>query len=336
MIDIILDIDSVGDDILAVLYGLQSKKFNILGVTTVLGASGDIEQATRVALNTIELTGKKVPVYKGAGEPLKSGIIDKSGDPVNFDQELKWKFGDRLKEFNTPAEEPVEKEEDMSAVDFLIESFNNRPNEITLVTTGTLTNVALAIEKDPSIIKKVKKAYVLGGVFKTPGNITPVVEYNIWADPEAAKIVLTSGLDITLVPLDICENNDFAASMLTRDHLSDLKYANKDSKVIDYIINKFPIYIDLWREFFQLGGFPMDDVITLAIAADEDLCEYTPYTFVDVELEGKMSRGQTVAYFGNQILRQEKSKPQNTRIAKSVDGKRFMNMFVDAIIDGDN
>lgn len=336
MIDIILDIDSVGDDILAVLYAIQSKKINVLGITTVLGASGDIEQATKVALNTVALTGKYVPVYKGAGEPMGIGILDTSGDPVNFDQELKWKFGDRLKKFNTPAEEPTIKEEDISAVDYLIESFNNRPGEITLVTTGTLTNIALAIKKDPSIVNKIKKAYILGGVFKTHGNITPVTEYNIWADPEAAKIVLNSGMDITLVPLDVCENNEFAASMLTRDHLADMKYANKDSKVIDYIIDKFPIYIDLWREFFQLAGFPMDDVITVALVADEDLCEYTPYTFVDVELEGKMTRGQTVAYFGNQILKQEGNRPKNTRIAKSIDGKRFMNMFVETIINGDN
>lgn len=336
MIDIILDIDSVGDDILAVLYAVLSKRINVLGITTVLGASGSIEQATKVALNTVALTDKDVPVYKGAGKPMGLGILDTSGDPVNFERDLKWKFGDRLKKFNTSAEEPTKREEDISAVDYLIESFNSRPGEITLVTTGTLTNIALAIDKDPSIVNKIKKAYVLGGVFKVPGNMTPVSEYNIWADPEAAKIVLNSGIDITLVPLDVCENNEFAAGMLTRDHLADMRYANKNSKVIDYIVDKFPIYIDIWREFFQLGGFPMDDVITVALAADENLCEYTPYTFVDVELEGKITRGQTIAYFGNQILRPKGERPKNTRIAKSIDGKRFMNMFVETIIDGDN
>lgn len=83
----------------------------------------------------------------------------------------------------------------------------------------------------------------------------------------------------------VCENNEFADGMLTRDHLSDMQYMGKGT-VIDYICDKYPIYIDMWREYFQLGGFPMDDVITAALATDEDLCKYTDPIHVDVELEG--------------------------------------------------
>lgn len=331
MIDVILDIDSVGDDILAVIYTILNKNINLMGITTVNGASGSIEQATNVALNTVALTGADIPVYKGAAQAIEEGIKDKSGDPVNFDQELKWKFGDRLKKFNTQETVRLREPEKLTAEEFLIQSFNKRPGEITLVTTGTLTNIAKVIMKDPSIAKKIKHTYMLGGTFKVPGNITPVVEYNIWADPEAAKIVLNSGMKITLVPLDVCETNEFASSMLTRDHLTDLQYYGS-GKIIDYIVDKFPIYIDLWREFFQLSGFPMDDVITVALSADEDLCEYTPYVYVDVELEGKISRGQTVAYFGKQILKVEGQREKNVRIAKSIDGKRFMNLFIDTLI----
>lgn len=331
MIDVILDIDSVGDDILAVLYGALHKEMNILGITTVNGACGSIEQAVNIALNTVALTGRDIPVYAGAEKMLAPKKSEADGDPVNFDEELRWKFGDRLDKFNEAAEKPEKEPQKQHAADYLIEAFNKRPGEIVLVTTGPVTNVALALQKDPSIAEKVKEAYILGGAFRIYGNITPVTEYNIWADPEAAKIVLNSGMKITLVPLDICENNQFADGMLTRDHLADIHYEGSGA-VAEYITDKFPIYIDIWREFFQLGGFPMDDVITLALAANPELCEYTEEVFVDVELEGEIARGQTVAYFGRQIVRNPKRENKNTRIAKSIDGKKFMNLFVKTII----
>lgn len=331
MVDVILDIDSVGDDILAVLYGALSTRINLLGITTVNGACGSIEQAVNVALNTVELTGKNIPVYVGADRMLSPRKSDAEGDPVNFDEELRWKLGDRLDKFNEIASKPAKEPEPISAVDYLIKSFNDRPGEITLVTTGPVTNIAQALLKDPSIALKIKRAYILGGAFNIHGNITPVTEYNIWADPEAAKIVLNSDMKITLVPLDVCENNQFADGMLTRDHLAEIQYESKGA-VVDYIVNKFPIYIDIWREFFQLGGFPMDDVITLALAANPELCEYTKEVYVDVELEGEITRGQTIAYFGRQIIKNKRSEHKNTQIAKSIGGKQFMNLFVKTII----
>lgn len=331
MVDIILDIDSVGDDILAVIYGALHKEINLLGITTVNGACGSIEQAVNVALATVTLTGKEIPVYQGADKMLSPRKTGAEGDPVNFDEELRWKFGSRLDKFNEKCPETERKAEKINAVDFLVNSFMERPGEIVLVTTGPLTNVALALQKEPAIAGKVKEAFILGGTFWTPGNITPVTEYNIWADPEAAKAVCNSGMKITLVPLDVCENNRFADGMLTRDHLADLHYGGTGD-VVNYIIDKYPIYIDIWREYFQLGGFPMDDVITLALAVNPELCRYTENVFVDVELDGEIARGQTVAYFGKQIVKNPKRENRNTRIAESIDGKKFMNLFVDTVI----
>lgn len=326
---IILDIDSAGDDILALLYAALHEKADLLGVTTVLGASGSLEQATWVALNTVELTGKEIPVYAGADEPI--GKSESDGDPVNFDEELRWKFGDRLDKFNEAAVEPKRKAEEMHAVDYLIEMCHRYPGEITLVTTGPLTNVALALRKDPSIAGLWKEAYILGGSFHIPGNITPVVEYNIFADPEAAKEVLRSDMRFTLIPLDVCENNAYADGMMTRDHLSDMAY-DGGGRVAEYIRDKFPIYIDIWREYFQLGGFPMDDVITVAAALDESLCTYSELVFVDVETEGELTRGQTIAFFGRQINKYREKEHRNCRIAQTLKGKVFMDDFVKTIV----
>lgn len=330
---VIMDIDSVGDDILAVLYMAMNPKAELLGVTTVTGAAGDIRQAAWVAKNTVELTGRDIPVYAGAAQPVSDKVLDDSGDPVNFYEEYRWKFGERLDKFNTPSPQPKGEIEKEHAVDYLIRMFCENPGEITLITTGPLTNVAMALEKEPSIAEKIKEMYVLGGSFKIYGNITPVTEYNIFADPEAAKIVLNADVPITLVPLDVCENNKFADSMMTRDHLADMKYQGKGS-VIDYICDKYPIYIDIWREHFQLGGFPMDDVITAALATDEDICRYSDPVHVDVELEGKLTRGQTIAFFGYQINKYPEREHKNVRIAFSIDGKRLMNLFTDTIIKG--
>lgn len=328
---IIMDIDSVGDDILAVLYMACREDAELLGITTVTGAAGDIQQAAWVAKNTAELTGRDIPVYAGAAQPISDHNLDDSGDPVNFYEEFRWKFGDRLEKFNTPAQKPKGEIEEEYAVDYLVRMFRENPGEITLVTTGPLTNIALALEKDPSLASSVKEAYILGGSFHIYGNITPVTEYNIYADPEAAKKVLTSDMKITLVPLDVCENNAFADGMLTRDHLSDMQYQAK-GEMIDYVCDKFPIYIDMWREYFQLGGFPMDDVITAALALDESLCKYTEPVHVDVELEGRLTRGQTVPFFGYQINKYPEREKKNVRIAVSVEGKRFMNLFTDTLI----
>ena len=330
---IILDIDSVGDDILAVFFAALHPDFDLLGINAVSGASGSIDQATKVALHTVEVTGRKIPVYRGAEGPLVKEQKNLLGDPVNFFASLEDKYGDRLQEMNK-AEETSLFEEKEVAWDFIIRMAHQYGEKLSIVCTGPITNLAVAIQKDPSIATMIGEVFVLGGAFHIPGNITPVSEYNIFADPEAAQLVFTSGASVTLVPLDICENNFFADSMLTRDALFDIT-SNSQSPVAKYMERKFPIYIDVWRSYFQLAGFPMDDVITAALAVREDLCTYTKRCHVEVALEGRLTRGQTIAFNGIQIYDYPNRKMKNVRIAQTVEGKKFMNLFVDTIVNGE-
>ena len=330
---IILDIDSVGDDILAVFFAALHPDFDLLGINAVSGASGSIDQATKVALHTVEVTGRKIPVYRGAEGPLVKEQKNLLGDPVNFFASLEDKYGDRLQEMNK-AEETSLFEEKEVAWDFIIRMAHQYGEKLSIVCTGPITNLAVAIQKDPSIATMIGEVFVLGGAFHIPGNITPVSEYNIFADPEAAQLVFTSGASVTLVPLDICENNFFADSMLTRDALFDIT-TNSQSPVAKYMERKFPIYIDVWRSYFQLAGFPMDDVITAALAVREDLCTYTKRCHVEVALEGRLTRGQTIAFNGIQIYDYPNRKMKNVRIAQTVKGKKFMNLFVDTIVNGE-
>lgn len=323
---IILDVDSAGDDILAILFGLGCPDVQLEGVTAVTGAAGGIEQVTNVVLNTASLAGRDdLPVAAGAWRPIVGNSKADMEAPVHFEKTLYARFGERLKGFNPPAPKPVRKAMDQHAVDFIIETVRNNPGEISIVATGPQTNVAMALDMAPDIAGLVKQIVVLGGCFQTPGNITPVSEYNIWADPEAARVVMRSGAPVILVPLDVCEDNRVAPSMLTRDDLYDLKSQYPDKKVIAHVCENFEIYIDIWREFFELVGFPLDDAIAIAAVTHPEFFEMSEPMFVDVALSERLVRGQTVAFRGRQILPFEG--PKTTRICRDLNGRAFMQLF---------
>ena len=328
---IILDVDSAGDDILAVLFAAAHPEIKLEGVTTVTGAAGPITQVTNVVLNTLSLAGRDdIPVHAGAWRPIVGNSKADMEAPVHFEKRLTARFGERLRDFNPPAPEPKRPASPGHAVDFIIETVKASPGEITLVTTGPTTNAAMAFLQEPSLPSLLKNMLVLGGNFTTPGNMTPLSEYNIWADPEAARIVLNADVDKILVPLDVCEDNRVAESMLTRDDIADMTAIMTDNPVVNMIRDTFPIYIDIWREFFGLVGFPMDDVITVALCFMPDLVTTTEPLFADVVLDKGVARGQTVAYRGHQILPGGEG-PKTTRIANGLDGRRFLSIFKAAI-----
>jgi purine nucleosidase len=323
---IILDVDSAGDDILAILFAAASPHIKLEGVTACTGAAGPIEQVTNVVLNTLTLAGREdIPVAAGAWRPIVGNSKADMEAPVHLEKKLIARFGDRLKDFNPPAPKPKRRAIGKHAVDFILDTARRNPGEITLVTTGPLTNAAIAFLQEPELASLLKRLIVLGGTFTTPGNMTPLSEYNIWADPEASRIVLNAEVDKILVPLDVCEDNRAATGMMTRDDLADMRAAARDNPVVAMIDRVFPIYIDIWREFFDLVGFPMDDVITAALAFAPDLCTMTEPLFVDVVLDGRLARGQTVAWRGRQIL--PGGGPRTTRICTGIDGRRFMQIF---------
>jgi len=323
---IILDVDSAGDDILAVLFAAASPDIRLEGVTTCAGAAGPVEQVTNVMLNTLSLAGREdIPVAAGAWRPIVGNSKADMEAPVHLENKLIARFGDRLKDFNPPAPKPTHNAIARHAVDFILDAARAAPGEITLVTTGPLTNAGVAFLQEPNLGRLLKRLIVLGGAFSTPGNMTPLSEYNIWADPEASRIVLNAEIDKILVPLDVCEDNRAATGMMTRDDLADMRAAATDNPVVAMIDRVFPIYIDIWREFFDLVGFPMDDVITAALTFAPELCTMTEPLFVDVVLDGRLARGQTVAYRGRQIL--PGGGARTTRICTGIDGRRFMQTF---------
>jgi purine nucleosidase len=186
----LIDTDTASDDAVALIMALRSPKVQVLAITTVAG-NVDVHQATRNALYTAELCDSRVPVFTGAVKPLKRAHWNAA-----------WFHGrDGLGDHGYPA--PRRTPEQQYAVDAIIQTIESHPG-LVLVTLGPLTNVALALQKKPAISANVSRCVVMGGAPCCEGNVTPAAEYNIWCDPEAAHVVVNSGLPVELVGWHLC------------------------------------------------------------------------------------------------------------------------------------
>ena len=190
MIKLIYDGDPGIDDALAILYALNSPKTILQGITTVAG-NVTIDKTTKNALNLLEMAERsEIPVAKGAAKPLLRELR----------QAEEFHGPDGLGNTNLP--EPKLKPEPIHAMDQIISSIMANKGDIALVAAGPLTNLAMAVLKEPNIRFHVRKVIIMGGAIRAPGNVTMASEFNIYTDPEAAKIVFNSGLPIILVSLD--------------------------------------------------------------------------------------------------------------------------------------
>src|ERR1700726_110494 len=181
----LIDTDTASDDAVALIMALRAHDVRVVAITTVAG-NVPVLQSTRNALYTVELCGANAPVYTGADKPL-----------LRTYQNATWFHGrDGLGEHNYPA--PRQSAASGHAVDAIIEAIEANPG-IVVVTLAPLTNLALALAKKPEIAPKVGRCVVMGGAPCCEGNVTPAAEYNIWVDPEAARIVMRSGLPVELI-----------------------------------------------------------------------------------------------------------------------------------------
>lgn len=304
---ILLDCDPGIDDALAILLAIASPEVELVGVTTV-GGNSQVENETRNALAVLELAGAAlVPVAQGSPRGLLKDLTtaaDTHGLAGLGDAQLP---------------EPATHAIDTHAVDFIIDTILSQPNEITLIPTGPLTNIALAVRKEPRIVNAVRECIIMGGAFKHEGNMPLAGEYNIWCDPHAARIVFHSGLPITLVPLDVTYQCLFTAA-----HMAALRKAiqNPKSKIENFIDDATRFYIEYHRTAQNIDGCAINDALTLALAFMPDLVT-TRDLFVDVETGDGPGHAGTFADFWKLT-----PNPPNMKVALQVDAPRFMRMFV--------
>jgi purine nucleosidase len=271
----IIDTDTASDDAVAIIMAVKWPEVEVKAITTVCG-NMPIKQGTSNALYTLELCGSDVPVYEGAGKPL-----------IREPWYAEWFHGhDGLGDQGYPP--PKRKPEGTHAVDALIETIKANPG-VVLVTLGPLTNIALAVGKAPEIVKNVSRCVVMGGAACTVGNVTPAAEYNIWVDPEAARITFHSGLPIEMVGWELCRGE----ANLREADITYVKSLN--TTLAHYTIDCNATAMR--ANFTQSGevGIPLPDPVCMAVALDPDsVVRRMGRHYVDIECVSELTRGMTV------------------------------------------
>jgi len=270
----LIDTDTASDDAVALVMALNYPDVQVEAITVVAG-NVPLKLGVQNALYTVEQCQSGVPVYAGLAKPLLR--------PLQTAQFIHGQDG--MGEIGLPLHGRVPAPG--HGVDMIIDTIHRFAGDITLVTLGPLTNIAVALHRDPQIAKLVKRCVVMGGIGLGHGNIVPAAEYNIWVDPEAAKIVFESGLPITMVGWDVSQ-----------------KYATFDDEQAEELrslssLGEFCVSIQAYLRRFgveKLGlpGFDLPDPIAMAVALDRSVAVVTKRLHVAIEAHSELTRGATV------------------------------------------
>jgi purine nucleosidase len=270
----LIDTDTASDDAVALIMALRAPDVRVVGITTVAG-NVPLEQSTRNALYTAELCGSDVPVYAGAARPL-----------LRTYENATWFHGmDGLGDHNYPA--PRRSSEKLHAVDAIIQIVEANPG-LVMVTLAPLTNVALALAKQPSIARKVGRCVLMGGAPCCEGNVTPAAEYNIWVDPEAGRMVLRSGLPLELI-----------GWQLSRGHAVVSEEDIRRIQALQTPLAHFAIECNSHARHaykVQTGedGICLPDPVAMSIALDPTIGTDWSSHYLDIETDSELTRGMTV------------------------------------------
>jgi purine nucleosidase len=321
---IILDTDPGTDDAMALMLALNSPELDVRAITVVPG-NVTAKQGLENALRMVSLANRcDIPVAGGAQHPLFQKLIT-----AEF-----WHGKNGLANIELPASKC--RADARFGPDLIIELVRAYPHEITLVPVGPLTNIALAIEKDPSIVPLVKEVILMGGSLKG-GNVNASAEANIYNDPEAAQIVFQAGWPLTMVGLDVGDKTLFSRKQLEQ-------LGRTHGPVNDFIYGVTKFLVELSEKFGDTGT-PMYDPLAVGVAIDAALVT-APAMHVDVETRGEFTRGETVANRRNEIERNvlrhfpdgdhyvieglDKVAP-NAKVCIDVQADKFLELFVSRI-----
>jgi purine nucleosidase len=270
----IIDTDTASDDAVALIMALRWHDVQVEAITVVAG-NVPMEQGARNALYTTELCGSSVPVYMGAAKPLLRPY-----------QTAQWFHGkDGLGDQGYPP--PTRKPESKHAVDAIIDTVKAHPG-IVMVTLGPLTNVALAVSRAPEIAANVSRCVVMGGAACTVGNVTPAAEYNVWVDPDAARIVFHSGLPVEMIGWELCRKE-----ALLND--ADMTYVRSlNNALADFTLDCNARALQAAFEQSGDWGLGLPDPVAMAVALDPTIATKMTACYVEVETHSDLTRGMTI------------------------------------------
>ncbi len=304
---IIIDTDPGQDDAVAILLAAASPELEVRALTVV---AGNVPLSyTRVnARKVLELAGRTdIPVYVGCDRPMRRKLVTA--------EHVHGKTG--LDGPDLPA--PTMAEQSQHGVDYLIDTLRVAPaGTITLCPLGPLTNIAMALVKAPDIAPRIAEIVLMGGAYFDVGNITPAAEFNIYVDPEAADVVLNSGVKITMIPLDVTHR-----ALATKPRLDAIAaIGNRSGNAVSAMLN-FSERFDLAK--YGWGGAPVHDPNVIAYLLKPEL--YTGRQInVTVELASELTLGMTVADYW-QITK----RPRNVFYVRDVDAQGFYDLLTDRL-----
>jgi inosine-uridine nucleoside N-ribohydrolase len=314
---VIIDTDPGVDDAMAILLALNSPELKVEALTVVPG-NVDSRQGLENALKIVSLAKRcDIPVARGAYHPLNQKLITAQY----------WHGKNGLADVELPPSNC--KADSQFGPDLMIETIHKYPHEVTLIPVGPLTNIALAVSKDPSIVGLVKDIVIMGGSI-SGGNVDGAAEANVYNDPEAAAIVFNAGWMVTMVGSDVGER-----TIITRKHVADLQAQHGPES--DFVAKLVDFYLAA-SEKSGYQGAAMYDPLAVGTVIDPTLVTLKDM-HVDVETRGEFTRGETVAnrmgYNENNVLHGDHYEidgltplQPNARVCVASDADRFLTLFI--------
>lgn len=301
----IIDTDTASDDAVALVLALTDARVDVLAVTVVSG-NAPLDMGVQNALYTLEQCGSNVPVHPGADRPLiREHVFAHNVHGADGMGDIGLPLTGR-----TPA--------DGHAVDRIIELARQHPGEITLVTLGPLTNIALALRKAPDIAGLFHRVVMMAGTGDHTGNVTPTAEFNVYVDPDAADIVFTSGMPLEMVGWDVSRND----ATITPADSARLAATGPLGEFCTSIQRQL---VEFCRDVTHIDGFDLPDPVTVAVAIDPTIGTRSIDAHVRVETAGTQTLGMTVVdHLG--VTQQ----PANTKVVLAADRERFVDMLLTA------
>jgi len=316
----IIDTDTGSDDAIALIMALSDPNCEVCAITTVMG-NVSLEMATRNARIAMEIADRRdIPIYQGLHRPLVRTILNATH--VHGTDGLS----------HVKVEEPTIKVQEKHAVDAIIEWVDKLKNECEVIMLGPLTNLALAIRKAPEVMKQIKHVYIMGGAQLGYSGETEVAEFNILADPEAAHIVFRSGLNMTMVPLEVCLNGDGRVGAETVLSLDDVnKLLSINTKKAKFCVDCSKSLVEYHKQLMGDFGLELPDPTTIAVALRPELILHRYKAQVDVDLSNSLSYGQTVVNTKGGTVLEHQVYQANMDIITAIDGKGFKEYLMECV-----
>jgi purine nucleosidase len=312
MTKFLIDTDTAGDDVTSLLFGLRYTDAELEAITVVAG-NVFLHEAIENALYTVEIAERDVPVFAGADRPLLRDLV--TAHYVHGE--------DGMGNSHFPAS--ARRAESAHAVDEIINCADRFEGELEVIAQGPLTNVALAMRKDPTLPQKIRRLWIMGGANNALGNITPAAEFNFYVDPEAAHAVLRGGFRTVLVPWDVCINDGI---LLAEEVLPIQQMKSRLSEFYLAVNRAAWAFMRSHSEAGGIDGIAHPDSLMMAMAINNTLILERGHFFVDVEHDGRLTRGYSVVDLHGVL-----TEAPNTEVVLKADKGAFKSMLMELLKD---